>query len=292
MDIRERIQFTCPHNPSEVLQATDTALSCASNGRMYPVLAGIPILHPDPIRWIADHRDAILAALASSWRLSDSDISIVNAVAEMAGSFEAHGFAEDWDLREGSSDTQLDFSSDEVHSLLNAEKLDGLNAAASRIIQGWGGHVLEVGCGVGRFSREMAQLRESELVVLDNNLKALLHCTAAVKQVRACIGDACALPFQNESFDHLAALNLVDLLECPEDFLDDAYRVTKPGGTCLLSTPDPALGLPDGDSERLQRFALNSGFKLQSRLDGLVWTRHVSPRELQVFSTQVLLLSR
>ncbi|MEC8025727.1 MAG: hypothetical protein VX223_17480, partial [Myxococcota bacterium] len=87
-------------------------------------------------------------------------------------------------------------------------------------------------------------------------------------------------------------LNLVDLLECPEDFLDDAYRVTKPGGTCLLSTPDPALGLPDGDSERLQRFALNSGFKLQSRLDGLVWTRHVSPRELQVFSTQVLLLSR
>ncbi len=50
--------------------------------------------------------------------------------------------------------------------------------------------------------------------------------------------DAQAMPFKNEAFDCIVAGELIEHLEKPELFVQEAKRVLKEGGTLIITTPN------------------------------------------------------
>jgi ubiquinone/menaquinone biosynthesis C-methylase UbiE len=107
--------------------------------------------------------------------------------------------------------------------LLGGRRLDGLK-------------VLEVGCGTGRFSRRIAALK-AELTVLDigpNLVKAVserLGCQGVV-------GDACRLPFADDSFDAVISSECIEHTPDPLEAIRQMCRVCKAGGTVCFTTPN------------------------------------------------------
>ena len=51
------------------------------------------------------------------------------------------------------------------------------------------------------------------------------------------VADACALPFEDESFDTVLAVEVLEHVATPDKMIAEVHRVLKPGGALLLSTP-------------------------------------------------------
>lgn len=103
----------------------------------------------------------------------------------------------------------------------------GLAAAASS------GRALDLGAGQGAISQAL-QRRGFEVTAADVN----------IDQFRAS-GVACVkhdlnlrLPFADEDFDLVMAVEILEHLESPRAFLREIFRVLRPGGLAVLSTPN------------------------------------------------------
>ena len=115
--------------------------------------------------------------------------------------------------------------------------------------------VLEVGCGTGRFSQRIASLGAT-LTVLDigpNLVKAVserLSCHGVV-------GDACKLPFDDESFDLVVSSECIEHTPDPLEAIRQMCRVCRVGGTVCITTPNklwyPVLWL--SQKLRVRKFA-------------------------------------
>lgn len=112
---------------------------------------------------------------------------------------------------------------------LNAEVL----AAAS--LQG-GQAVLDAGCG---FGGTLAAIKKdfpgSALTGINIDARQLELARAQVPGVRFVEGDACALPFEDASFDRVLAVECIFHFPSRGRFLKEAARVLKPGGRVALS---------------------------------------------------------
>jgi ubiquinone/menaquinone biosynthesis C-methylase UbiE len=99
------------------------------------------------------------------------------------------------------------------------------------------GHVLELGCGPGYFTRALAKNAADVLAtdlsgpMLDrarNNLRSLSN-------VRFQQANSEHTPFGADTFDTVLMANVVLILEHPEKAIGEAFRVLRPGGTLLLT---------------------------------------------------------
>jgi len=101
-----------------------------------------------------------------------------------------------------------------------------------------GKHLLDAGCGTGWFSREAAS-RGARVASLDLGPRLL-------KQVRGkcgsagVVGDVLTLPFKNDVFDYVIATELIEHTVNPKDAIRAMSRALKPGGICILTTPNKA----------------------------------------------------
>ncbi len=269
--------------------STSWVLRCGDCGP-YPVLAGVPILVPEPALWCATFHDAALSALAEADLASREAVHTLRAFAEAAPGAEPSRFSDDWTRAEalGSEAPALTQGpgTDALHELQRVAELQSPGLwLEHRAPQGV---VLEVGCGAGSTSELLASKRR-KLLVGDLSLRSVLHAARRSSGVPLVL-DAQALPIGARALDALVAEHVVDLLDDPEAFFTSAKVALAPTGRLLVATPAPALSAPDGDESALQRLALTGGFSTEDSADGLPWLRVNTARFVEVYLVQVLAL--
>lgn len=100
-----------------------------------------------------------------------------------------------------------------------------------------GDRVLDVGCGPGNYTGDLADASGSGLVV-GIDASEVMVATAARRSGRANLaylrGDACALPFEDGTFDVACSVGVIHLLEQPMRALEEIIRVLAPGGRLAI----------------------------------------------------------
>ena len=97
-----------------------------------------------------------------------------------------------------------------------------------------GRRVLDVGAGAGNMMHNLAQYGD-EIVGLEYNPKPIPIAHQRGWNVRQ--GDAAAMPFDDNAFDIVTLLDTVEHIADEKAVLDETFRVTKPGGTMLVTVP-------------------------------------------------------
>jgi SAM-dependent methyltransferase len=88
------------------------------------------------------------------------------------------------------------------------------------------GKVLDVGCGRKPY-RDIIEPKCDQYIGMDIEKKDTVDV----------VGDAQKLPFDDQSFDVVVAFQLMEHLPEPNQFLSECYRVARPGGHILITTP-------------------------------------------------------
>ena len=101
-----------------------------------------------------------------------------------------------------------------------------------------GMRVLELGCGTGYFTRELAR-SGAEIVAIDVSpeLLEIASVNCLMSNVRYEIQNACALSYPDAVFDSVVGSSVLHHLEIREA-LRETYRVLKPGGTIYFTEPN------------------------------------------------------
>jgi len=106
--------------------------------------------------------------------------------------------------------------------------------------------VLDVGCGTGSLTFCLAQKpRIIDVRGIDLCATYIDHATRKnnYDHVRFEVGDACALPFSDRSFDHAVSMLALQFIPSAERAVQEMRRVTRPGGIVAAATWDTSGGL-------------------------------------------------
>ncbi len=113
-----------------------------------------------------------------------------------------------------------------------------------------GDRVLDVGCGPGALTRELAaMLGADHVAAVDPSAPFAQACAARLPGVRVEVGAAEALPFADAEFDAALAQLVVNFMSDPAAGVREMRRVTRTGGTIAAAVWDYA-----GEMTILRRF--------------------------------------
>jgi SAM-dependent methyltransferase len=105
--------------------------------------------------------------------------------------------------------------------------------------------VLDVGCGTGSLTSTLALNPDiCSLHGVDFSAAYIEHAKQKNNDSRIQfeVGDACALPFCDEDFDHTLSMLVLQFIPQPEKAISEMRRVTRPGGTVAAATWDSRGG--------------------------------------------------
>jgi ubiquinone/menaquinone biosynthesis C-methylase UbiE len=126
-----------------------------------------------------------------------------------------------------------------------------------------GDYCLDVGCGTGDDSRELAQRvgRGGRIVGMDNSKlmisEALRRHGEEDLPIAYCIGDTHEIGFADEVFHICRADRVFQHLEHPRRALSEMVRVLRSGGQILIAEPDYETLIVDSADQPLTRKLLN-----------------------------------
>ena len=121
--------------------------------------------------------------------------------------------------------------------------------------------ILDVGCGIGGSSLYLAQKFKAQAVGITLSPVQASRATERVQEaglataVKFQVADALDMPFANDTFDLVWSMESGEHMPDKEKFLQECYRVLKPGGTFLMATwchrpITPATGELTADEKR------------------------------------------
>jgi ubiquinone/menaquinone biosynthesis C-methylase UbiE len=110
------------------------------------------------------------------------------------------------------------------------------NAMLARRYGKRGGHLLEIGSGMGHL---VGQLEDSfETYGMDLNHWAVKQSKAVIAKTCLQTASAQELPFSDNSFNVVIIKHIVEHLPDPQKAIREIGRVTEPGGILILATPN------------------------------------------------------
>jgi ubiquinone/menaquinone biosynthesis C-methylase UbiE len=117
--------------------------------------------------------------------------------------------------------------------------------------------ILDVGTGTGANLRLLKELGFSRVAGLDPSPDVIRLCAAKGLGV-VTPGSACAIPFDDESFDFVMATDVIEHVDDDSLALREIARILKPGGAVLITVPAfrALWGLQDERSHHKQRYRL------------------------------------
>lgn len=235
-------------------------LLCSSSDclREYPVIDGIPLIIPNIRAWISTN----IAHIQARDDFSEMTSSLLTDCCGPGSAFETtqqHVSSYAWDHYAEFDPEEP--AREDAPGLIVRLLQQGLQLAAPLA----SGPVLDVGCGAGRTSFELAE-RTSELVLGIDLHYAMLQlaartlATGVVRYPRRRVGmvydrrefrvdfasrdsvdfwacDASSLPFADHQFATTVGMNVLDCSASPLQFLQSLSRVTAPGGQIILACP-------------------------------------------------------
>lgn len=98
-----------------------------------------------------------------------------------------------------------------------------------------GGRALDVGCGVGQV---VGRLTESGCEAWGVDVSEPNIERARKFSERCLLYEGKRLPFPDNHFDSVGALNVLEHVDEPEAFIKELVRVAKPGGKIVISSPN------------------------------------------------------
>ncbi len=103
------------------------------------------------------------------------------------------------------------------------------------------GRVLEVGTGTG-YGVEIIAPRANEFISIDK-FPPQFESGTLPQNVEIQRAVAPPLPFEDESFDSFVSFQVIEHIEQDKEFVAEIYRVLKPGGVAIISTPNAPMSL-------------------------------------------------
>lgn len=216
------------------LETRDDELSCGGCGRSFSHVAGIPDLrlaYPDP--YLSRDEDRVRAL----------DLESRAAGLDLAGLLREHWRASGYPEALAERFVELDLGA--------AERargyLDAIERARGRPL-GPDDSLLEVGCGTAAVAAIAAE-RVGRAVATDVSLRWTVLAAHRLRQshvigVELVCCSAEELPFPEDSFDVVVAVDVVEHVASQEAFAAACHAVLRPGGMLFLATPNRfSLGL-------------------------------------------------
>lgn len=113
-----------------------------------------------------------------------------------------------------------------VHEFINSKVPDNVNS------------ILDIGCG----SAWIASLHIPKGKTVFSFDVSKVNTNKAIDKIKdakhsATVGDALQLPFKNNSIDCVIASEVIEHIFSPKDFVKELFRVVKPGGSLIVTTP-------------------------------------------------------
>lgn len=145
------------------------------------------------------------------------------------------------------------------------------------------GTVLDIGCGEGRSSRELAKLG-AEVIGVEQS--ATLAEYAKQSGVNVINTTGAELPFPSRSFDNAVAFMVLHDTFHYRDIIKDVYRVLKPGGMFAFSIIHPfaAYNSYQNNSEKPKSYWKEKDYQEPLQHDELEFTFHSVARPLQDYT--------
>lgn len=129
-----------------------------------------------------------------------------------------------------------------------------------------GRRVLDVACGTGAVSQELARAGH-EVVGLDQNEGMLAVARERMPGVQFVVGEAERLPFADGEFDALTVTYLLRYVDDPTAAVRELARVVKPGGVVAMLE----FAVPRGAWRPLWELWVRIGLPVAGRLIGHGW---------------------
>lgn len=98
-----------------------------------------------------------------------------------------------------------------------------------------GAKLLDIGCGNGSLIQRLAK-REWDVRGIDFDEKAVKHCQS--KGLNVTDGDLISQKFNDSSFDVITLNHVLEHLFNPLEVINECFRILKPGGELVISTPN------------------------------------------------------
>jgi SAM-dependent methyltransferase len=104
------------------------------------------------------------------------------------------------------------------------------------------GNLLELGCGEGRGTAELAAIAD-HYTAIDKIAEVIEKLKLLYPSYHFESGLFPPMAFEDDSFDSIVSFQVIEHLEDDELFIKEIYRILKPGGIALLTTPNRKMTL-------------------------------------------------